>query len=237
MLTINLSIFKVKEDDLILDAGCGDGRHTLEVAKRPCFLVALDTSFIDLLRVLFALRLMENNGEVKAEVDLVRGDVRRLPFRSQSFSKVICTEVLEHVREDREAIREIVRVMMDSGVAAVSVPTRVSERLYGRLSAKYFRTPGGHIRIYKAENLRRKLQDGGLKVVRVCYEHALHTVYWLLKCLAGLDNDDAIIPALWRVLLVYSSMVKPLRKIEEFLNHVFPKSIVFYLRKASGGEH
>ncbi len=236
MLTINLDIFRVRERDVILDAGCGDGRHALTIAKTPCRLVALDTSRIDLLKVLFVIRLMKREGELKACAEVVRGDVRRLPFREQSFSKVICTEVLEHIREDREAIGELARVLDGKGCVAVSVPTRASERLYGRLSDKYFRTPGGHIKIYKAENLVKKLEESGLHTVRVCYEHALHTIYWLLKCLVGLDNDKAVIPALWRLLLIYSPRVKLIRAIEEFFNHVFPKSIVFYLKKDVDGK-
>lgn len=232
MLTINLDIFRVQEKDAVLDAGCGDGRHALKIAKMPCRLVALDTSWIDLLKVLFVIRLMKRKGELKACAEVVRGDVRRLPFREQSFTRVICTEVLEHIREDREAIGELARVVDGKGLVAVSVPTRASERLYGRLSAKYFRSPGGHIKIYRERRLLEKLVDGGLRPVMVCYEHALHTVYWLLKCLAGLDNDKAIIPALWRVLLIYSPRVKPLRMIERFFNYVFPKSVVFYLKKA-----
>lgn len=232
MLTINLDIFKIKEKDTVLDAGCGDGRHSLSIAKMPCRIVALDVSRIDLLKVLFVVKLMNHKGELRAHADIVRGDVRKLPFREQSFTKVICTEVLEHIREDREAIRELVRVLDDKGLVAVSVPTRASERLYGRLSAKYFRSPGGHIKIYKEEKLLKKLEEGGLSLARKCYEHALHTVYWLLRCLAGLDNEKALIPSLWRVLLIYSPHVKPLRLIEKFFNHVFPKSVVFYLKKA-----
>lgn len=231
MLTINLDIFKIRERDVVLDAGCGDGRHSLSIAKTPCNLVALDTSHIDLLKVLFMVRLMNREGELKANVEIVRGDVRSLPFKRQSFSKVICTEVLEHIREDRRAIRELAGVLSGDGCIAVSVPTRFSERLYGRLSDKYFRSPGGHIRIYSAGKLVDKLEEGGLHIVRVCYEHALHTIYWLLRCLAGLENERALIPRLWRILLIYSPRVKPLRLIERFFNYVFPKSIVFYLKR------
>lgn len=231
MLTINLDVFKVREKDVVLDAGCGDGRHVLAIAKMPCRLVALDTSWIDLLKVFFVVSLMNHKGELKAYAEVVRGDVRRLPFKENSFTKVICTEVLEHIKEDREAIGELARVTDGKGCVAVSVPTRASERLYGRLSAKYFRSPGGHIKIYREDKLLEKLKEGGLRPVRVYYEHALHTVYWLLKCLAGLDNDKAIIPALWRLLLIYSPRVKLIRIVEKFFNYVFPKSVVFYLKK------
>src|SRR6516162_3407999 len=40
----------------------------------------------------------------------VAGDVARLDFADDSFDCVVCTEVLEHVRDVKAACREIIRV-------------------------------------------------------------------------------------------------------------------------------
>jgi len=41
---------------------------------------------------------------------MVLGDVRALPFRDGAFDAVLCFNVLEHVREWRQALRECIRV-------------------------------------------------------------------------------------------------------------------------------
>jgi ubiquinone/menaquinone biosynthesis C-methylase UbiE len=45
----------------------------------------------------------------------VVADATHLPFKADSFSQVICSEVLEHLPEDRPALREIASVMKPGG--------------------------------------------------------------------------------------------------------------------------
>jgi len=43
------------------------------------------------------------------------GDAHSLPFRDGSFDCILCTEVLEHLREPQKAINEMRRVLRDGG--------------------------------------------------------------------------------------------------------------------------
>jgi SAM-dependent methyltransferase len=52
----------------------------------------------------------------------VRMDVMDMLFRDEVFDVVICSHVLEHVSDDRAALRELRRVLRPSGVAFVLVP-------------------------------------------------------------------------------------------------------------------
>jgi SAM-dependent methyltransferase len=52
----------------------------------------------------------------------VFGDAGQLPFRDGSFDVVVCLEVLEHVREPDQALRELARVLRPGGRAFVSMP-------------------------------------------------------------------------------------------------------------------
>ena len=52
----------------------------------------------------------------------VTADVTRLPFADGAWPVVICVHVLEHVRDDRTAVREISRVLTPGGYAVVQVP-------------------------------------------------------------------------------------------------------------------
>jgi SAM-dependent methyltransferase len=53
---------------------------------------------------------------------VVVADGSRLPFRSASFSAVVCTEVLEHVDEPAAVFGELARVLRRDGLAFVTTP-------------------------------------------------------------------------------------------------------------------
>lgn len=54
----------------------------------------------------------------------VVADVMNLPFKDQSFSHVISSEVLEHLKDDRKALMNIARVTKPGGVLIVTFPHR-----------------------------------------------------------------------------------------------------------------
>jgi SAM-dependent methyltransferase len=55
------------------------------------------------------------------EVDVV-GDVHHLPFDDASFDGVICSAVLEHVRDPWQVVRELYRVLKPGGLVQIGVP-------------------------------------------------------------------------------------------------------------------
>lgn len=85
----------------------------------------------------------------------VVADGTRLPFASESFGHVVCSEVLEHVEDDEGAIREFARVMRADGRVSVTVPHR---KFYFAADDRYVR----HFRRYEIEEMRGKLSRAGL---------------------------------------------------------------------------
>jgi len=107
----------------------------------------------------------------------------------------------------------------------------MTERIYKRLSDDYFRTPGGHIRIVNPKEMAACMEENQLRIYAVTFAHAFHTPYWMLRCLVGLHNEKARIPAAYRKFLHWSLFSQSLRIIEKALNYFFPKSIVLYAQK------
>jgi SAM-dependent methyltransferase len=164
---------------------------------------------------------------------VARADVTCLPFRDASFDVVVCSEVLEHIADNRLAAAELSRVLKPGMHMVVSVPRFLPERICWALSRAYHEEPGGHIRIYRKRELRHLLEDTGATCWRIRYRHALHSPYWWLRCLVGHKNEKFPLVRLYRRFLEWDILSGPplTRFLEKLLNPLMAKSIVYYLRK------
>ncbi|MDZ7375052.1 MAG: class I SAM-dependent methyltransferase [candidate division KSB1 bacterium] len=238
MLTIDYDLIGIRDGERILDAGCGEGRHSWEACKRnKCLVCALDVDETSLKKANYAFYLLDKQGESKGKWLILKGDVLKLPFKDASFEKVICSEVLEHIHDDLQGIRELARVLREDGILAISVPSYIPETICWKLSEGYHSKPGGHIRIYKASELISKLEQNKLHVYAIRRKHALHSFYWILRCLFGINNEKALLPSLYHKFLVWDIYhnSKPIRLLDRFLNKFFAKSLVIYARKSKSG--
>ena len=99
-------ILKIAQRDLILDVG---GRYRFHKRLR-----GFKQAFADVRYYCLDIRR-------GSDLDVV-GDLLALPFQSGVINGVICTAVLEHVREPRSAVRQIHRVLKPGGEAFVFAP-------------------------------------------------------------------------------------------------------------------
>jgi predicted SAM-dependent methyltransferase len=99
----------------------------------------------------------------------IKMDVATTPIQSNTFDAIICIHVLEHVQDDRKAMREFYRVLKPGGWTLVSSPIRLDQntvedptvtsreerqRLFGERS---------HYRYYGYDMLNR-LEESGFQV-------------------------------------------------------------------------
>jgi len=157
----------------------------------------------------------------------------KLPFKDEVFDVVICSEVLEHISDNKTAIAELVRVLKTGKDLVVSVPRYLPERICWALSEGYRKEPGGHIRIYKKRELQGLLEDAGTRCWSVHYKHGLHAPYWWLKCLVGHKNEKSYLVKYYKAFLEWDIMNhSPLiRMLDKMLNPIIAKSVVFYFKK------
>jgi len=219
----------------VLDLGCGAGRHAFAAARTGAEVVALDADGAECRTVSGTLSAMRDAGElpVRARSAVLRGDALWLPFADASFDRVVAAEVLEHLRDDRAAMAELARVLRPGGVLAVSVPRFWPEVVNWVLSREYHEVPGGHLRIYRRSQLRRRLGAVGLRAVGSHHAHALHSPYWWLRCLVGVSRDDHWLVAAYHRLLVWDIVKSPrsMRVAERLLCPLLGKSVVVYFER------
>jgi SAM-dependent methyltransferase len=60
---------------------------------------------------------------------MVRMDITNIQYPDESFDVIYCSHVLEHVPDDRKAMREFHRVLRESGWAVFMVPVTVAETI------------------------------------------------------------------------------------------------------------
>jgi len=235
VLTVDFHRLPIQPGTRLLDLGCGAGRHAFEAARRGAEVVALDTDHGELQGVRATAAAMADAGQIQAPAGLAAtaGDATRMPFPDGSFDLVIAAEVLEHIPADQGAVNEISRVLRPGGIAAVTVPAWLPERVCWALSDDYHNVPGGHVRIFTRRELEIKLGRAGLTVGGHHHAHALHSPYWWLKCAVGVHDDDHPVASAYHKLLVWDIMRKPAvtQLADRALNPLIGKSLVVYATK------
>ncbi len=94
----------------ILDAGCGSGRNMVDLARHG------DVTGVELSDASAALARGRRAGEV------LEGSVMEMPFAPDSFDLAVSLDVIEHLEDDRGALRELRRVVAPGGALLVTVP-------------------------------------------------------------------------------------------------------------------
>lgn len=100
----------------VLDAGCAEGMYSKYFAKNGIFPVGCDIAFSKLRRAKI---------DSTATTPYLCADLQKLPFPDNSFEAVLALEIIEHVPDYRQAIKEIFRV--SSKYVIISVPVGVFE--------------------------------------------------------------------------------------------------------------
>jgi ubiquinone/menaquinone biosynthesis C-methylase UbiE len=104
------------EGDRILDCGCGRGFYLNFLGRlAPCELYGVDRD---------PAVLAQAREHLPHSVSLVQADAVHLPFPDASFDKIVYSELLEHVPDDRVGLAEAFRVLRPGGVVAITVPNR-----------------------------------------------------------------------------------------------------------------
>lgn len=146
----------------LLDAGCGTGALLTELQQQARHVVGLDLEPL-------ALRYARQRGEFA----LVQARLEALPFRSNTFDAITALDVLEHLPDDRPALRELRRVLKPDGVLIITVPA------YRFLWSKHD-IALHHYRRYTARELRARLHEAGFEVRKLSYAVSLLFVPILL---------------------------------------------------------
>lgn len=90
------------------------------VKPRKVLHVAPEQAFLKRFRTL--KHLDYTTTDLESPLADIKADLTNLPFGENTYDMVICNHVLEHIKEDRLAMSEILRVLKPGGIAILQVP-------------------------------------------------------------------------------------------------------------------
>ncbi len=153
---LQLALQWVSAQDVVLDAGCGNGLFTIPLSAHARQVYGVD----------FTEELL-NDLKVHlptcppANLQLIQGDLRRLPFSEEFFDSIVCYSTLYYIRELDLALREFHRVLKRGGRAIFDLGNVNS--LEARHSLRSYRVPHHFVSVREAKRL---IQSAGLRIVR-----------------------------------------------------------------------
>ena len=153
----------------VLDVGAGIGTFTALAAADAAAVVALEPDPV------FAERLAERFAGMD-NVEVVNGDLAELAPDDppRRFDSIICFNVLEHIRDDGEALRRFRSLLSPGGHVLLLVPAH-------RSLWSPFDESVGHERRYDRRTLGHGLRQNGLTAAEVRYVNPIGGLGWLVS--------------------------------------------------------
>lgn len=126
--TLSLEIMGIDREDVVLEVGCGGGALLSKITMTGSVAVGLDLSETQIKYTKTRLQ----------DALLIVGDSERLPLKDNVFTKCFAVEILEHVQNPGQIMKEIRRVLKDNGELIIVVPNDRNWFIH-RILQGYFR--------------------------------------------------------------------------------------------------
>ena len=220
--------FDIRPHDVVLDAGCGDGGNAAFCARLGAHMILAD---IDPGCVAAARTRLD--GTIARKIEAFVTDCDPIPLPDASATRIICTEVLEHVADPARLMAELVRVGRAGALYLLTVPDPAAEQLQQRLAPEsYWRQPN-HLRIFEREAFAALVRDAGLVIESRSSYGFYQAMWWAMfwSCDVPLEAPDH--PALsgwedtWNALLDTEGGVA----VKHAMDDALPKSQLILARK------
>lgn len=158
-----ISFLAASDDTCVLEVGCGAGNVLAALPNKvPLLGIDLSTNMVT-----------EANRRLSERKHLIiQANAERLPFKTGSIKRVICTEVVEHVLHPEAVFAEIARVAVPEARIVISIPNEklinTLRRIIGGLRFLW-RTGGGdewHLHAFDMQYLQQKAHTS-LEILQV----------------------------------------------------------------------
>lgn len=86
------------------------------------------------------------------------GNITKMPLKSESVDLIFCSEVLEHVKNYKKALKEMFRILKNNGKIILTIP--VYKKYWG-FDDEFV----GHYRRFEPEVFEKEMKEAGFKII------------------------------------------------------------------------
>ncbi|MCX5998402.1 MAG: class I SAM-dependent methyltransferase, partial [Chloroflexi bacterium] len=140
---------------LLLDVGCAEGALLTWADKRGYQAFGLDLS--DLAVGIAKRRLITS--------DVIQGDVRSLPLKDNCLDIVTCFDVLEHLEDPPDGLRQVARSLKPGGLFVASVPNTDSFGLKWKGRQWFAYRDSTHVSVLPPDTWAEMFSANGFRVI------------------------------------------------------------------------
>lgn len=143
---------------VVLDLGCGDGNHLPWLSSYASKLYGSDYNIVRLARA----------RKLAPDATLFLADALDYPCEDAAFDMVFFHHVIEHIPDDRGALKTVRRIMKPGGLLVLGTPNEGSwwwQLAYRR--APHIRATTDHVHFYTAATLGDKMRDAGFTISEI----------------------------------------------------------------------
>lgn len=162
----------------VLDIGCGAGAISFYLVKKGHQVDGIDISKNAILNC-------SKNSKI-LNLKNVRFEVVNFPNQrwKKKYKYIICSEVLEHLKDDKKALRKIFYHLEKEGIGIISCPS-INAPLFKLGQANEFDKTVGHLRRYSLNELSQLCKKTGFKIVATKKTEGIVRNFLFLNPIAG----------------------------------------------------
>jgi len=155
--SLNQVIIKKKLN--ILDIGCGAGTLALYLSSKGHNVTGIDIST----QAIKACKVSAKNLNLNTKFynkDFMSNDLK------EKYDLVIFSEVIEHLPDDKKALKKIYKLLKPAGILLLSTPS-IKAPLHRLGLTRKFDTEVGHLRRYTKFSISKLIRDSDLKIITI----------------------------------------------------------------------
>jgi len=109
----------IKKTNYFLDIGCGATGYTvIEASKKFKLSIGTDISLEAMIKAKHLAKL----NKIDHKIAFIVCSIENLPFKKNLFNYISCVSVLEHIKNDQKAIKEVITILKNKGFLFICVP-------------------------------------------------------------------------------------------------------------------
>ena len=214
----------ISANDVVIDVGFGEGEAIIACAELGARVIATD------IRAEAVEAVARRLTAIGAKFEAFVSDASPLPVPNEAATRVISTQVIEHVDDPQAFLSELVRIGCPGALYFLAVPDGAGEHLVKRIAHPIAFEKPHHVRIIEREEFAEMVTRAGLIVERRAYCGFADLLSWLMFWVDE-EGKSQSLRHRWGVLWHDLRLTPGGPALERILDAAWPKDQIIVARK------